>query len=71
MVSNGPRSLVRFGHQTEIERHFEILKFEVSPYSGMASCIADLARNSRHCEPSNERYLTNWYTDDALRTAEF
>ena len=21
--------------------------------------------------PSNERYLTNWYTDDAFRTAEF
>lgn len=21
--------------------------------------------------PSNERYLANWYTDDAFRTAEF
>jgi len=21
--------------------------------------------------PSSERYLTNWYTDDAFRTAEF
>ena len=21
--------------------------------------------------PSNERYLTSWYTDDAFRTAEF
>lgn len=21
--------------------------------------------------PSNERYLTNWYTEDAFRTAEF
>ena len=60
MVSNGLRSLVRFGHQTEIERHFEWL---------VASRTLHVIPGT--VNPSNERYLTNWYTYDAFRTAEF
>ena len=33
LESNGLRSLARVGRQTDMERHFEILKFEVRAYS--------------------------------------
>ena len=54
-----------------MERHFEILKFDGRAYKWLEATTLTAHLIPGTVNPSNECYLTNWYTGDTFRAAEF
>ena len=54
-----------------MERHFEILKFDGRAYKWLEATTLTAHLIPGTVNPSNECYLTNWYTGDTFRASEF
>ena len=54
-----------------MERHFEILKFDGRAYKWLEATTLTAHLIPGTVNPSNECYLTNWYTGGKFRAAEF